>query len=120
MFLPRYFQSRLLHILFTVCGKGLRVSSFILTLVVDKDGQVRDLAQAEMIPLKPTYMSFWNKFMELQTKMLFLNNDNEMEHKYSSAPLDWPFMSKNVAYWMSNISNVSLQRNTFIFSFKFL
>ena len=73
----------------------------------DRDGHLHDLAAAEMIPLEPTHLSFWAKFWELQTKMLFSQHDTEMEHKYSSSPLDWPFMSKNIAYWMSSTSNVS-------------
>lgn len=73
----------------------------------EKEQQARDLANTEMIPLKPTHLSFWTKFYELQMKMLFSINDVEMEHKYSSGPLDWPFLAKNTAYWMSSTSNVS-------------
>ena len=64
------------------------------------------MAQSEMIPLEPTHLSFWTKFTELQLKML-LGKAEEMEHKYSTEPLEWPLMDKNVAYWMSSNSNVS-------------
>ena len=74
---------------------------------LDKETQLHDLTSAEMIPLEPTQLSFWAKFWELQMKMLFSQHDAEMEHKFSSSPLEWPFMSKNIAYWMSSVSNVS-------------
>jgi dolichyl-phosphate-mannose-protein mannosyltransferase len=60
-----------------------------------------------MIPLNPTYLSFWQKFSELQYRMIMMGQDKDIEHKYSSSPLDWPFMKKNVAYWLSDNSNVS-------------
>ena len=77
------------------------------TRSLDTEGHLQDLASAEMIPLEPTHLSFWAKLWEVQTKMLFSQHDAELEHKYSSSPLDWPFMSKNIAYWMSSSSNVS-------------
>ena len=72
----------------------------------DKEAQTRDMAHAEMIPTEPTHLSFWTKFLELQYKMFMAKGDVEMEHKYSSEPLQWPLLSKNVAYWMSPRSNV--------------
>lgn len=74
---------------------------------LDITGHLQDLASAEMIPLEPTHLSFWAKLWEVQMKMLFSQHDAELEHKYSSSPLDWPFMSKNIAYWMSGTNNVS-------------
>nr|XP_022326265.1 protein O-mannosyl-transferase 1-like [Crassostrea virginica] len=71
----------------------------------DKEAQTRDMAHAEMIPTEPTHLSFWTKFLELQYKMFMAKGDVEMEHKYSSEPLQWPILSKNVAYWMSPRSN---------------
>lgn len=73
----------------------------------DKEGQTRDIAHSEMIPTEPTRLSFWTKFLELQYKMFMAKGDVEMEHKYSSEPIQWPLLSKNVAYWMSPNSNVS-------------
>ena len=73
----------------------------------EKEEQFRDLAQSELIPTEPTHLSFWTKFLELQLKMFSAKGDVDMEHKYSSSPLDWPLGSKNVAYWMNPRSNVS-------------
>lgn len=77
------------------------------TKSVEKEEQARELAQSEMIPLEPTHLSFWTKFTELQLKML-LGKAEEMEHKYSTEPMEWPFMDKNVAYWMSSNSNAQI------------
>lgn len=79
-----------------------------VSLGQDKEAQTRDMAHAEMIPTEPTHLSFWTKFLELQYKMFMAKGDVEMEHKYSSEPLQWPLLSKNVAYWMSPGSNVSV------------
>ena len=55
-------------------------------------------------------------------KMLFSQHDAELEHKYSSSPLDWPMMSKNIAYWMSSENNVSFvltqMRNVLVFKLR--
>ncbi|KAJ8300903.1 hypothetical protein KUTeg_022422, partial [Tegillarca granosa] len=75
---------------------------------LEKDQQTRDLAEAEMIPLAPTELSFWTKFKELQIKMFMSNSDIDMEHKYSSCPLDWPFATRNVAYWMNPKNNAQI------------
>lgn len=74
----------------------------------DKESQTRDMAQSEMIPTEPTHLSFWTKFLELQYKMFMAKGDVEMEHKYSSEPIQWPFLSKNMAYWMSPNSNAQI------------
>ncbi|KAH3800902.1 hypothetical protein DPMN_154545 [Dreissena polymorpha] len=74
----------------------------------DKEGRLRDIQQAELIPMEPTYVSFWEKFWELQTKMLFGAPPADIEHKYRSNPLDWPFVSKNVAYWMHATTNAQI------------
>ena len=60
-----------------------------------------------MIPLRATMLSFWEKFVELQYKMLFANQENVQNHMYSSEPLEWPLMSRGIAYWVSPHSNVS-------------
>ncbi|XP_052104274.1 protein O-mannosyl-transferase 1-like [Mytilus californianus] len=77
------------------------------TKSVEKEQQAREIAQSEMIPLEPTHLSFWTKFTELQLKML-MGKAEEMEHKYSTEPIEWPFMDKNVAYWMSPNSNAQI------------
>ncbi|XP_041368198.1 protein O-mannosyl-transferase 1-like [Gigantopelta aegis] len=89
---------------------------------VEKDRQSQSLRQAEMIPLEPTRLSFWTKFWELQLKMIFSSQDVELEHKYCSDPLDWPFMTKNIAYWMSPNTNaqIHLLGNVVIWKLSFL
>ncbi|KAL5012461.1 hypothetical protein ScPMuIL_011012 [Solemya velum] len=74
----------------------------------EKEQLARDIASSEMIPLQPTELSFWVKFLELQYKMLLVNTDVNMEHKFSSEPQEWPFTSKNIAYWMSGTSNAQI------------
>ncbi|GAB1607719.1 protein O-mannosyl-transferase 1-like [Argonauta hians] len=73
-----------------------------------KEGQTRELSEAEMIPSEPTQLSLWAKFVELQVKMLSSSHDVELEHKYSSGPLEWPLMDKNVAYWISADTNAQI------------
>lgn len=89
-------------------GTVWNVEEHRFTTSPEKEQQARELASTEMIPLKPTHLSFWTKFFELQTKMLFSRSDIDMEHKYSSGPLDWPFLTKNTAYWMSSTSNAQI------------
>ena len=62
----------------------------------------------DLLPLEPTHLSFWAKLWELQMKMLMSRQDTELEHKFSSSPTEWPFMVRNIAYWMSSSSNVSI------------
>lgn len=85
----------------------------------EKEGQARELSQAEMIPSEPTHLSLWAKFCELQMKMIFSNHDIDLEHKYSSGPLEWPLLDKNVAYWISPETNaqIHLLGNIFIWYF---
>lgn len=68
----------------------------------------KELGMAEFVPLSPTFLSFWDKMLELQSKML-INTENIQNHIYSSdSPLDWPLLTKGIAYWLSPKSNVSL------------
>lgn len=73
----------------------------------DQKQRERELISAEMIPLQATALSFWEKFAELQVKMLFSGQEGQNSHMYSSSPLEWPLMSRGIAYWVSNDSNVS-------------
>lgn len=73
----------------------------------DQKQRERELINAEMIPLRATTLSFWEKFVELQIKMLFGGQEGQNSHMYSSGPLEWPLMSRGIAYWVSNDSNVS-------------
>lgn len=61
-----------------------------------------------MIPTAATSLSFWEKLAELQYKMLIAGTENVQNHMYSSEPLDWPLMTRGIAYWVSNFSNVSI------------
>uniref|UniRef100_A0A3Q2T130 dolichyl-phosphate-mannose--protein mannosyltransferase n=1 Tax=Fundulus heteroclitus TaxID=8078 RepID=A0A3Q2T130_FUNHE len=52
-------------------------------------------------------ISFWSKFTELQWKMLSVKQE-ESEHKYSSAPLEWLTMETNIAYWLHASTNAQI------------
>lgn len=67
------------------------------------------MVTAEMIPTKPTTLSFFEKFAELQYKMLWSQTLTDAPtHMYGSYPLDWPFMSKGIAYWVDAKSNAQI------------
>ncbi|XP_044008654.1 protein O-mannosyltransferase 1 [Aphidius gifuensis] len=74
----------------------------------DQKQREHDLLNAEMIPLKPTVLTFWQKLIEIQIKMFFSGNDNPMSHMYSSSPIEWPFMNRGIAYWVANDSNAQI------------
>ena len=68
----------------------------------------REMGLAEFVPLKPTHLSFWDKMIELQYKMLVVNQENVQNHIYScDSPLDWITLTKGIAYWVSPKDNVS-------------
>jgi dolichyl-phosphate-mannose--protein O-mannosyl transferase len=89
------------------CVVILHVFIVVLSSDEDQKDRERELVNAEMIPLRATTLSFWEKFIELQYKMLFANQENVQNHMYSSEPLEWPFMARGIAYWVSPHSNVS-------------
>lgn len=60
-----------------------------------------------MIPTEPTNLSFMHKFLELQFKML-AQNGAVQSHMYSSDPLEWPLLTKGIAYWVSTESNAQI------------
>lgn len=74
----------------------------------DQKERERQLLKAEMIPTAPTVLTFWQKFMELQSKMLW-HVEQTQSHMYGSEPLEWPLMSKGIAYWVDKHSNVSIK-----------
>ncbi|XP_063234675.1 protein O-mannosyltransferase 1 isoform X2 [Bacillus rossius redtenbacheri] len=74
----------------------------------DQKDRERELVNAEMIPLRATSLSFWEKLAELQYKMLFTGQENVQNHMYSSEPLDWPLMARGIAYWVSPHSNAQV------------
>lgn len=67
-----------------------------------------DVRDEDLLPLASTQLSFWSKLWELQWKMATSRQDTELEHKFSSTPTDWPFMARNIAYWMSPNSNAQI------------
>lgn len=67
------------------------------------------MVNAEMIPTAATTLTFWEKFFELHYKMMFAGTESVQNHMYSSEPLEWPLMSRGIAYWVSSKSNVSIQ-----------
>ncbi|KAJ8920574.1 hypothetical protein NQ315_004713 [Exocentrus adspersus] len=79
-----------------------------LVLADDQKERERDLVTAEMIPTTPTKLSFWEKFFELHYKMMFVSTDSVQNHMYSSEPLEWPLMSRGIAYWVSSSSNAQI------------
>ncbi|XP_063977275.1 protein O-mannosyltransferase 1 [Diachasmimorpha longicaudata] len=74
----------------------------------DQKQRERELLNAEMIPLKATKLSFWQKFVELQIKMLFGGQENQNSHMYASGPLEWPFMTRGIAYWVATDTNAQI------------
>ncbi|CAH1967386.1 unnamed protein product [Acanthoscelides obtectus] len=74
----------------------------------DQKERERDMVTAEMIPTAPTKLSFWQKFLELHYKMLFSSTDGVQNHMYSSEPLEWPLMTRGIAYWVSPNSNAQV------------
>ncbi|KAJ1521671.1 hypothetical protein ONE63_003316 [Megalurothrips usitatus] len=78
------------------------------TKAEDQKERERELVNAEMIPMTATKLTFWDKFLELQYKMLFSNTESVQNHMYSSDPLEWPFLTRGVAYWVSRESNAQV------------
>ncbi|XP_014238625.1 protein O-mannosyltransferase 1 [Trichogramma pretiosum] len=74
----------------------------------DQKDRERELLNAEMIPLQETRLSFWEKFVELQTKMLLGGVDSQTTHMYSSSPIEWPFTTRGIAYWVSPKNNAQV------------
>lgn len=69
-----------------------------------------ELVNAEMIPMQSTSLGFWPKFLELQYKMLFGHQETIQSHMYASDPLEWPLMTRTIAYWIDSQSNVSINK----------
>lgn len=47
-------------------------------------------------------MKFFEKFVELQLKMLEQNNKLSTKHPYQSRPHSWPLMLRGISYWSNN------------------
>ncbi|KAK9872256.1 hypothetical protein WA026_017057 [Henosepilachna vigintioctopunctata] len=74
----------------------------------DQKERERELVTAEMIPMTTTKLSFWEKVVELHYKMWFSSTETLQNHMYSSEPLEWPLMSRGIAYWVSVNSNAQI------------
>lgn len=48
---------------------------------------------------KMVKMGFFEKFLELQFKMLDHNNKLSKAHPYQSQPHSWPLMLRGISYW---------------------
>ncbi len=81
---------------------------FINKLFADEDEKDRqlELMTTDFIPLEPVVMGFWEKFFELQIRMLFISNENVQNHMYTSSPWEWLVLTRGIAYWVSPESNV--------------
>jgi len=75
----------------------------------DKNSIEKELFQAELIPEEPTELSFMEKFVELQIKMLVTNQENVQNHNYASDPIEWPFLTRGIAYFISKTSNAQVR-----------
>lgn len=60
-----------------------------------------------MIPTAVTQLTFWEKFAELQYKMIAHAPDAPHGHMFASEPTEWPLLVRSIAYWLSPNSNVS-------------
>lgn len=88
-----------------MCGVRKRSIKTLIHAAEDQKERERQLINAEMIPTSPTVLTFWQKFVELHTKMMW-HTDPVQSHMYCSDPLEWPLMSKGIAYWVDKASNV--------------
>ena len=61
-----------------------------------------------MIPTEKTELTFWDKFLELQMKMLWASRAQTESHLYSSEPHEWPLLDKTIAYWVSDKNNAQI------------
>ena len=71
----------------------------------DKSTIEREMMTHELIPEKQTVLSFWDKFLELQFKMLITSQENVQNHNFASDPTEWPFLTRGIAYYISKDSN---------------
>merc|ERR1711962_58845 len=71
----------------------------------DKAAIEVELSQHELIPEEKTKLSFWQKFLEVQFKMLMTTQENVKNHNFASDPLEWPFLTRGIAYYIAKDSN---------------
>ncbi|XP_047544708.1 protein O-mannosyltransferase 1 [Vanessa atalanta] len=78
------------------------------TKAEDRRERERELVSAEMIPTAVTQLSFWEKFLELQYKMISHSPDAPQGHMFASEPAEWPLLVRSIAYWLSPNSNAQV------------
>ncbi|XP_073942009.1 protein O-mannosyltransferase rt [Choristoneura fumiferana] len=78
------------------------------TKAEDRRERERELVSAEMIPAARTSLTFWEKFAELQLKMLAHAPDAPLGHMFASEPAEWPLLARSIAYWLSPHSNAQI------------
>ncbi|XP_075992532.1 protein O-mannosyltransferase rt isoform X2 [Anticarsia gemmatalis] len=78
------------------------------TKAEDRKERERELVTAEMIPTTVTELTFWEKFMELQYKMVAHAPDAPTGHMFASEPSEWPLLVRSIAYWLSPNSNAQI------------
>ncbi|KAL0894961.1 hypothetical protein ABMA27_013452 [Loxostege sticticalis] len=78
------------------------------TKAEDRRERERELTTAEMIPTAVTQLSFWEKFAELQYKMITHAPDAPHGHMFASEPAEWPLLVRSIAYWLSPNSNAQI------------
>lgn len=70
-----------------------------------EDAAKNILATQENTAAVLTEMPFFDKFWEIQMRMLKANVEIIQDHAFASRPTDWPIMKRGVAYWMDATSN---------------
>ncbi|OWR41554.1 hypothetical protein KGM_211166 [Danaus plexippus plexippus] len=78
------------------------------TKAEDRRERERELVTAEMIPTTTPRLSFWDKFLELQYKMITHAPDAPVGHMFASEPAEWPLLVRSIAYWLSPDSNAQV------------
>ena len=71
----------------------------------DKATIEKEMMTHELIPEAETQLTFWDKFTELQFKMLITNQENVQNHNFASDPTEWPFLTRGIAYYIAKDSN---------------
>merc|ERR1712073_250367 len=71
----------------------------------DKGTIEKEMMTHELIPQEETVLTFWDKFFELQFKMLITNQENVQNHNFASDPTEWPFLTRGIAYYIAKDSN---------------
>nr|CAG4642305.1 EOG090X015P [Evadne anonyx] len=82
----------------------------------EKTTREYELLNSDFVPLEPVKMTFMEKFIELQIRMIFISNENVQNHIYTSSPWEWLTLTRGIAYWVDSKSNaqVHLLGNVFI------